>query len=203
MSDRGREDRLLARALRLRIAEDGDFVVPKPEVAPDNLRVVDAHALRRQLIAAGYAEVIQAPRGRRRCAAIVLLHTNGNAPKSAKSVPSPPTTSLPTIEDIRALLDRIAEVENDVGKEMKGRADAEITRLKKQIGNAQGDDFERAFRELEVAMRQREALRTAIRGEAFQRVDADSTFAPGRYLAMISSDCAQGNSAASARPKKS
>ena len=50
------------------------------------------------------------------------------------------------------------------------------------------DDFERAFRELETAMRQRRELSTQIREEAFRRIDADGTFEPRRYLRLISRD---------------
>ena len=69
--------------------------------------------------------------------------------------------------------------------ELQGRLGADIDRLKKQIATLDGDDFERAFRELENAMRQRRELSGQIREEAFRRIDADGSFEPRRYLRLI------------------
>jgi hypothetical protein len=55
-----------------------------------------------------------------------------------------------------------------------------------RVGEAWDDDFERAFRELETAMRQRDALRSAIRREAFQRIEADATFSLRQHLVLLS-----------------
>ena len=84
------------------------------------------------------------------------------------------------------MLSRIHQAEREVSHELQGRLNGDIDRLKKQIATLDGDDFERAFRELDTAMRQRRELATQIREEAFRRIDGDSSFEPRRYLRLIS-----------------
>jgi hypothetical protein len=95
---------------------------------------------------------------------------------------------LPTVEELNALLTRIQHTERSVSQELQSQLGGQIDRLKKQISSLEGDDFERAFRELETAMRQRRELSTQIREEAFRRIDADGSFEPRRYLRLISRD---------------
>jgi hypothetical protein len=50
----------------------------------------------------------------------------------------------------------------------------------------EGDDFERAFRELDRALGARRALAGQVREEAFRRIESDAEFAPRTYLRLIS-----------------
>jgi hypothetical protein len=100
--------------------------------------------------------------------------------------PARTAAGLPTVEELNKLLNRIQQVERDVSIELQGKLGQDIERLKRQISSLEGDEFERAFRELENAMRQRRELASEIREEAFRRVDADAAFAPRRFLRLIS-----------------
>ena len=147
---------------------------------------------------AGIAEGLQSPKGPQRIKSIIRVYPGfdaprpGNRPRAVRSVstttnePSPRAAfGLPTVEELNALLNRITQVERVVSQEMQGRLGADIDRLKKQISTLDGDEFERAFRELETAMRQRREIAGQIREEAFRRIDADSAFEPRRYLRLI------------------
>ncbi len=100
--------------------------------------------------------------------------------------PSRAAFGLPTVEELSALLDRIQQAEREVSQELQGRVASDIERLKKQIGSLDGDAFERAFRELDQALRQRRELAGQVREEAFRRVEADPAFEPRRYLRLLS-----------------
>ncbi|HTW84504.1 MAG TPA: hypothetical protein VMD91_10580 [Candidatus Sulfotelmatobacter sp.] len=180
---------LWERASSLPVASDDDFVDRRPRgVEAAELRVVEDLAFRRKLIAAGYAEPVQSPRGRRKCVPIIRLvrDGSGNAPRRRASENEAAISALPTVEELVELLARIDAVEREIGAEMHLRANHEISVLKSRVGKAQGDDFERTFRELEMAMRQRAALRSAVRQEAFRRIEADSGFAPRKHLRILS-----------------
>jgi hypothetical protein len=179
---------LWERASSLPVASDDDFVDRRARgVEAAELRVVEDLAFRRRLIALGYAQPVQSPRGRRKCVPIIRLVRDGSGtPRRRTSENGDATSTLPTVEELVELLARIDAVEREVGAEMQPRADREMGVLKARLGAAHGDDFERAFRELETAMRQRDALRSAIRQEAFHRIEADTKFDPARYLRMLS-----------------
>ncbi len=113
----------------------------------------------------------------------------GRSPRPAAATnPHARRSDCRRVEELNALLNRIHQVERDVSREMQGRLGADIDRLKKQISSLEGDEFERAFRELETAMRQRRELAGQIREETFRRIDADSNFEPRRYLRLIARD---------------
>jgi hypothetical protein len=146
---------------------------------------------------AGIAEGLQSPKGPQRIKSIIRIYPDfdaprpGNKPRAVRSASAPPQEparaafGLPTVEELNALLARILQTEREVSVELQGRLGSDIDRLKKQIATLDGDDFERAFRELENAMRQRRELSGQIREEAFRRIDADGSFEPRRYLRLI------------------
>ena len=186
--------------MSLPMARDEDFFGPNRRpvgVDPKHLRVINDTALRSRLIMAGIAEGLQSPKGPQRIKSIIRLYPDFDAPRptnkprvvraaqAPSSEPSRTAFGLPTVEQLNALLTRIHQAEREVSHEMQGRLNGDINRLKKQISSLDGDEFERAFRELDNAMRQRRELGNQIREEAFRRIDADSSFEPRRYLRLI------------------
>jgi len=186
--------------MKLPLARDEDFFGShRRPVGIDGqyLRVINDTALRSRLIMGGIAEGLQSPKGPQRIKSIIRLYPDfdaprpTNRPRSIRAAAPPPEPSraafgLPTVEELNALLNRIQQTEREVSQEMQGRLTGDIERLKRQIATLDGDEFERAFRELDNAMRQRRELATQIREEAFRRVDADGGFGPRRYLRLIS-----------------
>lgn len=188
--------------MSLPLARDEDFFSNNRRpvaVDPQHLRVINDTALRSRLIMAGIAEGLQSPKGPQRIKSIIRVYPDFDAPRptnkprairsaSSSSEPSRAAFGLPTVEELNALLTRIHQTEREVSQELQGQLGGQIERLKKQIATLDGDDFERAFRELETAMRQRRELAGAIRDEAFRRIDGDSSFEPRRYLRLVSRD---------------
>ena len=188
------------KALSLPLARDDDFFgsTRRPVgIDPQHLRVINDTALRSRLIMAGIAEGLQSPKGPQRIKSIIRVYPAFDAPRpgnrpravrtaSAPAEPSRTAFGLPTVEELNALLARIGQVEREVSHELQGRLHGDIDRLKKQIATLDGDDFERAFRELDGAMKQRRQLATEVREEAFRRIDADGSFEPRRYLRLVS-----------------
>lgn len=168
-------------------------------VDPQHIRVINDTALRSRLIMAGIAEGLQSPKGPQRIKSIIRLYPGFDAPRptnkprpvratvaATNHEPARTAFGLPTVEELNALLTRIQHTEREVSQELQGQLGGQIDRLKKQIATLDGDDFERAFRELESAMRQRRELAGQIREEAFRRIDADASFEPRRYLRLVS-----------------
>lgn len=192
------------KAMSLPVARDEDFFAGnRRPVGVDSqyLRVINDTALRSRLIMAGIAEGLQSPKGPQRIKSIIRLYPDFDAPRpgnrprtirAAAPISEVPQRAygLPTVEELNALLNRIENTERAVSQEMQGRLSGDIDRLKRQIAALDGDEFERAFRELETAMRQRRELAAQIREEAFRRIDADGSFQPRRYLRMIARESA-------------
>jgi hypothetical protein len=191
---------LWEKAMSLPTARDEDFFGANRRpvgIDPQYVRVISDTALRSRLIMAGIAEGLQSPKGPQRIKSIIRLYPDFDAPRptnkprpvrAAATAPSEPSRAafgLPTVEELNALLTRIQHAEREVSQELQGRLVGDIDRLKKQIATLDGDDFERAFRELDNAMRQRRELGTQVREEAFRRIDADGSFEPRRYLRLI------------------
>lgn len=189
--------------MSLPVARDEDFFGSNRRpvgIDPQRLRVIGDTALRSRLIMAGIAEGLQSPKGPQRIKSIIRVYPAfdaprpSNKPRQLRSAPSASNGAetgrvafgLPTVEELNALLNRIQHTEREVSQQMQGRLSADIDRLKKQIATSEGDEFERAFRELENAMRQRRELAGQIREEAFRRIDADASFEPRRYLRLLS-----------------
>ena len=185
--------------MSLPLAQDIDFYGThrKPHgVDAQHLRVIKDTALRSRLIMAGMAEGLQSPKGPQKIASIIRLYADFNAPqplRGGRSVrrPNEPARSaygLPSVEELHALLQRIDTTERQVSTQLQGQINDDIARLKREIANLEGDDFERAFRELDAAVRARRDVAGQVRDEAFKRIDADAAFEPRKYLRLISRD---------------
>jgi len=185
--------------MALPLAQDRDFFGAHrkpPGVDPNNLRVIKDTALRSRLIMAGLAEGLQSPKGPQKIASIIRLYPDFSAPpaprgrgpvrRTASAEPARVANGLPTVEELNSLLHRVQVVEREVSTQLQGQINADIARLKSQIATLEGDEFERAFRQLEAAVRARREVAKDVREEAFKRIEADSSFEPRRYLRLIS-----------------
>ena len=184
---------LVQRALELPVAKESDFFGTRRRPAgvnPDHIKVINDTALRSRLIGAGLAEGLQSPKGPQKITSILRIYPAGNAPGKTSRIDDAGRGAygLPSVEELNTLLARIAAVERDVSHELQSKINADIDRLKRQIGSLDGDAFERAFRELDRALAARRDLASQIRAEAFARIDADSTFEPRKYLRLIARD---------------
>lgn len=188
---------LLSKALALPIARDDDFFGPHrppPGADPQHLRIIKDTSLRSRLILAGLAEGLQSPKGPQKIPSIVRIYPDAGAPRpdGARSAPrrsEPPARSafgLPSVEELKALVVRVENVETEVAAEMQGRLNADIARLKSEIGTLEGEEFERAFRALDAALQERRDAAKGVREETFRRIEADASFAPRAYLRLIS-----------------
>ncbi len=145
---------------------------------------------------AGMAEGLQSPKGPQKIASIIRLYPDFNAPQPVRggrsarrsTEPSRSAYGLPTVEELNSLLHRIERVEREVSTELQGQINHDIGRLKAQIATLEGDEFERAFRELDAAVRARREVAAQVRDETFKRIDADLGFEPRKYLRLISRD---------------
>ena len=184
--------------MALPLAQDSDFYGThrKPHgVDGQHLRVIKDTALRSRLIMAGMAEGLQSPKGPQKIASIIRLYADFNAPQPLRGArpaarrgnePSRSAYGLPTVEELNSLLSRITSVERVVSAELQGQINNDISRLKGQIASLEGDEFERAFRELESAVRARREVAGQVRDETFKRIEADSAFEPRKYLRLVS-----------------
>ena len=187
---------LWQKAQELPAASDADFFGANrcpPGAEPEHLKIINDTSLRTRLIDSGIAEGLQSPKGPQKIPSIIRLYPNFDAPgkdaaaRNGRGAPAARTAfGLPTVEELDALLARIHEIEVEVSATLQQRVNTDIGRLKREIGELEDDDFERAFHELERALNARKALAGQIREEAFRRVDADTSFAPRRYLRLIS-----------------
>jgi len=195
---------LQRKALALPVAKLHDFHGenrPPAGIEPDALRIITDTALRSRLIIAGLAEGLQSPKGPQKIPSIIRLYPNfdaprreagprrrGRPPRSATAAVESPRVlhGLPSVEELNALLSRIHATEIDVSRELQGKVNGDIDRLKREIGHLEGDSFERTFRDLQNAIESRRKLSSEIREEAFRRIEADSAFEPRRYLRLIS-----------------
>jgi hypothetical protein len=190
---------LWEKAMALPLAQESDFYGThrRPHgVDPEHLRVIKDTALRSRLIMAGMAEGLQSPKGPQKIASIIRLYADFNAPQPLRGArpnvrrnePSRSAYGLPTVEELNALLSRIATIERTVSSELQGQINSDISRLKSQIATLEGDEFERAFRELDAAVRARRDVAGQVRDETFKRIEADTSFEPRKYLRLISRD---------------
>src|SRR5665213_688595 len=189
---------LWEKAMALPLASENDFYGAhrRPHgVDSQHLRLIKDTALRSRLIMAGMAEGLQSPKGPQKIASIIRLYADFNAPQPLRGVrsnqrrPNEPSRSaygLPTVEELNRLLHRISTVERTVSSELQGQINNDIGRLKGQIATLEGDEFERAFRELETAVRARREVAGQVREETFKRIEADSSFEPRKYLRLLS-----------------
>jgi hypothetical protein len=187
---------LWEKAKELPEARDSDFFGAHrrpPGVEGEYLKIISDTSLRTRLIDSGIAEGLQSPKGPQKIPSIIRLYPNFDAPgkdatpragRVAETVRT--AYGLPTLEELDALLTRIRDVETHVSARLQQEVNADIARLKRQIGDLEGNEFEQAFHELDRALKTRKALAKQVREEAFKTVEADAAFAPRKYLRLIS-----------------
>jgi hypothetical protein len=187
---------LWEKATALPDAKDGDFFGPhrRPAgVEAQYLKIINDTSLRTRLIDSGIAEGLQSPKGPQKIPSIIRLYPNFDAP--AKDAPQrngraaqPARTAfgLPTVEDLGELLARISRAEVEVGEKLAAQVNADINRLKRALGDLEGDELERTFRELDRALTTRRALARQVREDAFRAVESDAAFEPRKFLRLIS-----------------
>jgi len=155
-------------------------------------RVISDLDLRAKLIAARAAEIVQSPKGTLRCPYIVRLYPNFDAPglaaNGAARAPDAgrPLPARPTVEELAVLVARIAEIEREVEDRLTGAVDERIAELQKTIASSSGAELRATIRELATLFDRRDAIGSEIREAAFRTIESDTTFAPRRYLALIS-----------------
>jgi hypothetical protein len=186
---------LWEKAKELPEARDSDFFGAHkrpPGVESEHLKIINDTSLRTRLIDSGIAEGLQSPKGPQKIPSIIRLYPNFDAPGKdaaprARVVETGRTAyGLPTLEELDALLTRLHAVETDVSAKLQQQVNADIARLKRQIGDLEGDEFEQAFHELDRALTTRKALARQVREEAFKQVEGDVAFVPRKYLRLIS-----------------
>ncbi|MBD5654170.1 MAG: hypothetical protein IAI50_03190 [Candidatus Eremiobacteraeota bacterium] len=190
--------RLLARALALPQAKASDFFggrLPPDDADAELLKRIADTSLRTKLVEMRLAEGLQSPKGPQKIASILRIYPDFDAPQRAASngrrEPShavakpPPPRGLPSVDEMERLLVRIRDVERDVERDLGARVDERIARLKRALADLDGDELDDAYRELGEALESKRALRSQIRFETFERIEADADFEPRTFLRLL------------------
>jgi hypothetical protein len=214
MAPKDRE-RLWQRALELDLARDEDFAPgrrPPADSPPENLRVIADTALRTRLIEARIAEGLQSPKGPQKIKSILRLYPGFDAPgpngaaahgrtspqaapvrgrAARKPAAHPPATRAPrsdrpTIEEMRALLDRLGHIEAAVAHELQADFDEQLRALQAELASANGDALERLHAELGRKLETRRTLRAHSRAEAFTRIERELDARGRAHLRLLS-----------------
>lgn len=192
------------RALELELARAEDFAAGRrapADAASEHLRVIDDTALRTRLIAARIAEGLQSPKGPQKIKSIVRLYPefdapvqNGArlAPRTAKATRAPAAprpaarNERPTIEEMRALLERLQRLETEIAHELQAGFDEQLRALQAELANASGDDLDRLHAELGRKLETRRTLRANVRTEAFARSERELDARGRAHLRLLS-----------------
>jgi hypothetical protein len=190
---------LLERALSLPDAQPTDFVRTQPPVgvAANLLKAIKDTAVRGELIRASLAEGIQSPKGPQKFPSIIRLYPGFDAP-AAPAVPKttgvgkrmgrPPgkaTETLPTVEEVEALLKRIRAIEGHVARELSMSIEAEIAEAQRRVAEATGGDMDVAFQALGALLEKRKDARRYVRETAFAKIEADKEFPLRGFLRLL------------------
>jgi hypothetical protein len=194
MAPRDRQ-RLLDRALALPNAQPSDFFGgrrPPADAAPHHLKIIKDTVLRARLLGAHLAEGLQSPKGPQKIASIIRVYPEFDAPSQNGSngrVTERPSatrkTTLPTVEEMEALITRIRAVEGHVAREVSLTIDHEIDQLKRRVADAKPEHLDEAYRALGSALAKRRDSSAHVREEAFRRIETDGDFAPRTFLRML------------------
>lgn len=193
-------DNLLAEARALPVATLQDFspgTAYPGNVDPELLRVIKNTPLRSRLIMTGLAQGIQSPKGMQRFASIILLYPNGDAParevkprlSRRKNVhEGKGLRSLPTVEEMERLLQRVRSEEQSLATQVVSHADSRIEELQRAIGVAlpHSQEFTRLYHELGSILEARRNHSGLAREEAFKRIMGDQGFSLRPYLSLLS-----------------
>lgn len=172
---------LWGRATALPKPQPDHFVTVPPELGPsaEHLRIITDPELRVKLLAVGMAHVVQAPRGRQRMPTIIRLRPN----LDGREQPSQP--EKPTVEELRELLDRIADEEARLVAASVAELDRRVATLRSRFADVESGQLEELMSQVSVLLAARDDLRRRSRGEAFAAVTADATFPLRRFLPLI------------------
>jgi hypothetical protein len=195
---------LLERALSLPDAQPTDFVRTQPPVgvAANLLKAIKDTALRAELIRASLAQGIQSPKGPQKFPSIIRLYPAFDAPGAPKTPPivgkrmgrSPgkATETLPTVEDVEALLKRIRAIEGHVARELSMSIETEIAQAQRRVAEATGGDMEVAFQALGTLLEKRKDARRYVRETAFTKIEADKEFPLRGFLRLLAREIGSG-----------
>jgi hypothetical protein len=209
MAPKDRE-RLWQRALELDLARIDDFAAgrrPPADADPEHLRIISDTALRTRLIEARIAEGLQSPKGPQKLKSILRLYPafdapgrngaaeNTRAPRagsaragSARTATRTPAVrgDRPTIEELRALLDRLQQLEAEIARELQSDFDEQLRAVQTELANASGDDLERLHAELGRRLATRRTIRANARTEAFARIERELDARGRAHLRLLS-----------------
>jgi hypothetical protein len=210
MAPKDRE-RLWQRALELDLARIDDFAAgrrPPADADPEHLRIISDTALRTRLIEARIAEGLQSPKGPQKLKSILRLYPAFDAPgrngaaentraaRAGSARGSSPRTAAtrtpmvrgdrPTIEELRALLDRLQQLEAEIARELQSDFDEQLRALQTELANASGDELERLHAELGRRLATRRTIRANARTEAFARIERELDARGRAHLRLLS-----------------
>jgi hypothetical protein len=93
--------------------------------------------------------------------------------------------TLPTVEEMEALLKRIRAIEGHVARELSMSLDAEIGQAQRRVAEAFVGTVEEAFYSLGALLEKRRDSRRHVRATAFAQIEADREFAPRVYVRLL------------------
>lgn len=188
---------LLKSANELAAPKSSDWVkTDKPsDAAAGTLKLCEDKELREELIRVNAATVAQRPKGTLKRPFIIRLYPNFDAPQAPVKKRGSSTTRistgakrLPNISQMENLIARIQKEMTEVNKTMQSKLASEINRLKKNVANAEGDDFDRFLRELNTANDKKRNAEVEAQREAFKNIEADSSFEDRQWLWILNHD---------------
>jgi hypothetical protein len=184
----GRRQALLAHAQTLRVPKADELNKPLGATKLENLRVVTDGKLAERLVSAGLATRFQRrthlPRkDGRKLPTVLEIHADGAAARRGRAQREVPK---PTVEELRALIARIAAVETELLGEKTRAIGERIAATKRRLIELSGEEEANAIRELSELSNARRSIAESIRRDAFARIEADREFAPRRWLSWLS-----------------
>lgn len=192
---------LLEEALALRVPTIDELNKPLGNIRLDTLRVSTDEKKTQRLIVAGFASRFQRrthlPRkDGRKLPTVIQLHPEGGAPagngkpargRAARTYKAP-AALRPSVEEMRALLARVTEIERILLEEKTHAITERIAETKRRLIDLHGDAEANAISELHQLTEARRSIASDIRRDAFARVSADQDFGPRRWLSLLSFD---------------
>ena len=174
------KEELLSIAQELPVAERKDFTDWSDHQG--NERIITDSKLRTQLVNAGLAVGVQSPKGKQQIASIIRL-----LPDGARLEPTlrRAKQQLPTLDDLRVLINKIDTVEEVVEREMAAQTKQDIISLKDQLAEASLHDAERIHAELGKAFEANKNRASLARLESLRRVGDDQEFPQRVFLSLI------------------
>jgi transcription elongation GreA/GreB family factor len=175
-------EELLEAAQSLPVAEKKDFL--DLTLCQGNERTISDTGLRAKLLRAGLAVAVQSPKGpqARTTPSIIRLLS-----ESARLQPTPRRVkqTLPTLEDLKALIKRIDATEAHVAREMQISNEETINNLRAQLAEASLSHAEQIHAELGKAFQEKNIVLHLARLEALRRVGEDTEFPQRVFVGLV------------------